>query len=396
MKLVISVIKLILVLVFGLLTALLPRRKGLVVFGAWFGHRFADNPKYLFLSMLENKSELNPIWLTRSREVYLKYKNIYPVYLSYSLRGIYYSALAEYLIVACSFFDAGIFVSKATNIINLWHGAPLKKIIYDDISYKTDVTNLFDDFIYDFYLSKITYFATSKTIKEIFITAFKTKKIEIFGQCRNDIFFNMSFNKDLKQENDQVNQYKLNSQTRIISYLPTHRKTGQVLIECSKIFDLELLNEFCLENNLIFLIKKHYFHVREVENLDKYNNIVDITSVTFDTMMLLKNTDILITDYSSVYIDYLLSQRPIIFYSYDYENYKTSDRDLYFDYDDVIPSKRSNSFSELMMQLDEVLSDYSGMCRSNQYKNCLEVFMDSSVRGAASDKIIKKLESREL
>jgi CDP-glycerol glycerophosphotransferase len=44
----------------------------------------------------------------------------------------------------------------------------------------------------------------------------------------------------------------------------------------------------------------------------------------------------LITDYSSIFIDFLLTDKPIIFYSYDIEHYLKKDREMYFDYQDII------------------------------------------------------------
>ena len=69
------------------------------------------------------------------------------------------------------------------------------------------------------------------------------------------------------------------------------------------------------------------------------------------------DTDILISDYSSTYIDYLLLDRPLIFYNFDYEDYLQNDREMYYDYDEVTPGYKAATFDELMKELDSIAKD---------------------------------------
>ena len=69
------------------------------------------------------------------------------------------------------------------------------------------------------------------------------------------------------------------------------------------------------------------------------------------------DTDILISDYSSTYIDYLLLDRPLIFYNFDYEDYLQNDREMYYDYDEVTPGYKAATFDELMTELDSIAKD---------------------------------------
>ena len=76
-----------------------------------------------------------------------------------------------------------------------------------------------------------------------------------------------------------------------------------------------------------------------------------------DIQELLMDTDILISDYSSTYIDYLLLDRPLIFYNFDYEDYLQNDREMYYDYDEVTPGYKAATFDELMTELDSIAKD---------------------------------------
>ena len=62
----------------------------------------------------------------------------------------------------------------------------------------------------------------------------------------------------------------------------------------------------------------------------------------------------LVTDYSSVYFDFLLLDRPILFAPFDLDEYRTR-RNFYYEYDDVTPGPKARTWTEVMNQLDLVL-----------------------------------------
>jgi len=67
-----------------------------------------------------------------------------------------------------------------------------------------------------------------------------------------------------------------------------------------------------------------------------------------DTYELLARTHILIADYSSVYFDFLLTEKPIIFAPFDYENYIKNDREFYYDYDEVTPGPKCKDWDDVL------------------------------------------------
>ena len=129
---------------------------------------------------------------------------------------------------------------------------------------------------------------------------------------------------------------------------------GKTPIPIEKLFDLRKLDTFCRENDILFVIKKHFYHNSEKTDLTGYTNIVDLTGHSYDTQELMFNSDVLITDYSSCYIDYLLLNRPIVFYSYDLEDYLKNDREMYYDYEDVAPGDVCTDFNQLFKALNQI------------------------------------------
>ena len=117
---------------------------------------------------------------------------------------------------------------------------------------------------------------------------------------------------------------------KIIQYAPTFRDTAGDAVS-DNVLDLDRLSEFASRGKLIFVFKFHLSTDLSVK-LKTYNNII-VYNNSCDIQPLLKLSDILITDYSSVCIDYLLLDRPMIFFAYDYEKYITKDREMLFDYD---------------------------------------------------------------
>ena len=203
--------------------------------------------------------------------------------------------------------------------------------------------------IHDTPLKETYIFSTSPAITKIYKSAFRTDYAHVIeiGQVRNDAFFNGI----LKKKTYADIPYK-----HLIAYLPTHRNEGATKIEDHKIFDLQKLEAFCARNECLFLIKKHFYHNKEYTDLKAYPHIVDLTTDnTIDTQELEYNADILITDYSSCYIDYLLLDRPIVFYCFDYEHYLKTDREMYFPYDDVTPGAHARNFDELLPALQHAL-----------------------------------------
>ena len=88
----------------------------------------------------------------------------------------------------------------------------------------------------------------------------------------------------------------------------------------------------------------------------QHANIINYNA-TADIYPALNLFDALITDYSSIYFDYLLLDRPVIFYPYDYDNYIRNDRSLLFDYKQMAPGHICMSQDEIEAALLQIADD---------------------------------------
>ena len=315
------------------------KNKNIWVFGAWFGQHYSDNSKYLFEYANKYHKKIRAIWLSENKNVchLVKLKG-YEVYHTYSIKGYYYSMKANVSISCTGLNDINVYI-PANILVNLWHGIALKKICYsDDITFKYSKTKqIILNFIFpcrrkleDYSLTCACSAKEANNLSEAFRQPIR--KIITSGLPRNDVF--------------EIT--KSNNISKII-YMPTHRNEGE--FDLYKLFfnDIEFINKKLKEIDVTLYIKFHYYHLKN-SNMQDRSNIFFIKDedIKQDIYSFLPQTDILITDYSSVYFDYLLIDNPIIFAPFDYEEYIKKDRELYYDYDKVTPGPKCKNWTEVL------------------------------------------------
>ena len=328
-----------------------PVNKNVWVFGAGNGQTFSDNSKYFFLYLLKNKTNEKPIWITHNKQVIQEIKDLGgTVYHNLSFLGIHYILLANYLVWSTRRSDV-LFFNNNRTIINLWHGTFSKKIVYDysgkSVKDTFIISKLWSKMVVGFNHKDVDIISTtSDFFMPIMKSAFNNNQTFIAGQPRNDLFFQNN-NSNIKKELGLQNHY-------IITYMPTHRKYGrgdQNPVIFTKNKEAE---KYFNDKNIKVLIKLHpNMSSKMVVN---NSSILNVTDLAIDTQELLNISDLLITDYSSCVVDYLLLDRPIIFYLYDdYE--KVEENDLYFKLEDHAPGGITNNESQLLLEIDKAFSN---------------------------------------
>lgn len=367
---------------------LVPKKKKLWVFGAWNGKKYGDNSKYLFEYINLNGTEIRPIWLTQNKQAYdLISSKDFEVYYTYSFKGFLFSMMAEKTFVSVGIKDVNRYVVNRKDVIMMWHGStPIKKIVFDD-TITRNKQSLIEKLIFTFFPFlgsthlKGLVISGSVESSRIFQSAFDANEEQVIltGFPRNDSFFNISQTAPLLTE---LNNSKL---TNVI-YMPTHRKEGRG--ELSDLFNCNFdeLNQSLESLNSKLFIKLHYFHLKThtFKNLSHLYFITD-DDIEQDIYTVLNKFDIMITDYSSVHFDYLLTKKPIIFAPFDKEKYIKNDREFYFNYDEVTPGPQANNWKEILVYIEKFIQNpklyeeerLNVMNRFNQYtdsQNCQRVF----------------------
>ena len=360
-------------------TNIFPRRKEIWLFGSTFGRRFADNPRYLYLYCTKHGKELGirPIWISHNANIVecLSAKG-YEAYKYNSLKGIYYALVGKVYLYDNYSKDINFWQSAGSLKINMWHGIPLKKIQADNKydrfrnpqngweRWKNLPRNLSDEKPSDYVLT------TSKYMEPIFSSAFRTKNVLICGYPRTDylVFDEIEniFSQKEQQEVEVVKTYKEKYKKYfpiVVFYMPTFRDSE---IRFFDLMNLERFQEYLEANHIMFCIKLHPKSKlkKEFEKISGkgFENIL-IIDADSDPYVLLKITDILVTDYSSIYFDFLLLDRPIIFFDYDREKYVTESRELYFDYESITPGEKVETMEGLIEAIEHAWN------QTEEYKN---------------------------
>ncbi|MDP0202205.1 CDP-glycerol glycerophosphotransferase family protein [Glaesserella parasuis] len=370
------------------ISGFIPRKKCIWVFGS-FGI-FNDNSRYLYEYVIKaNKHNIKAIWISNNKQSIIEASKYGKAYHALSINGLYYTLIAKVYIFSCYVSDINYFTSRGAIKVNLWHGIPLKKIEFDintpplnkvfkDASF---ISKVLRPQIYqrnDFLISPTKYIA-DYSLK----SAFRINDDNIILAQ----YPRVSYLKSLMLEMKNKDKLEYSIFQKVFLYTPTWRDNSYDFIKKSEI-NFELLDNLMKENNSIFLVKLHSATKLSVD-FSKYNNI-RLTDNKQDPMKLLAIADCLITDYSSIYLDYLIVDRPIIFFSFDLDEYLQG-REMYFDYDSVLAGNRVNSFSELFREILKVFVDDRLGKERRKKMSSLFLSNDTDSNKSIVDKIINKL-----
>src|SRR5690606_36606293 len=188
---------------------------------------------------------------------------------------------------------------------------------------------------------------------EIFQRAFGFQKTIVeSGYPRNDFLITHNDPETIKKIKQQMN---LPLDKKIILYAPTWRD-NQYYAKGKYKFDLQLdlkKMQSIFGDNYIFLLRLHYL-VAENLDLSPYQNFAYDFSKHDDIRDLYLISDILITDYSSVFFDYAILKRPMVFFVFDIDDYRDRLRGFYFDFEKYAPGPLVKTTDELIAEIQKI------------------------------------------
>lgn len=339
-----------------ILDYILPKNNKKIIFNSI--PDYGDNAQVLYEHIEKNnvdeKYDLH--WILNESTTEPKSKNSHYLY---SFKAIFHILTAKYAVVTHTSNMIDLLYSKRRKIINLWHGMPFKTIGYLEPNLQKKIFNRYKK------LGKQSYlFATSDIFKQFLIPCFKAdfKNIFITGQPRTDIIWNDKNNDKL----ESIFQYsKFN---KVILYMPTYKELEvnnlkQKETEFSNIFymndyDEKSFVEYIEKNNILFIMKPHpfeeKFYQERLETLPKSDNFKIVYNSDFadndlNTYELFKFIDLMISDFSSVAIDYMILNKPVIYLNNLSDEYnKNRGMVLEDNIDFLMVGTKANSFNQLL------------------------------------------------
>jgi CDP-glycerol glycerophosphotransferase len=329
-----------------------------IMFSTFDGRGYSDSPKAIYLKMLGDESfkDYTFVWAFKKPK---KFKSVLKNERTYSVQVgttdyLETCATAKYWIVNYKIGDS-IYPKDDQVYVQLWHGTPLKRLGYD-IKVSDNAMNSIQEIRakYSADAKKFTYLlAPSDFAREKFASAWNLKqtgqegKIIVEGYPRNDYLINY---KQSAVEKTKA-RLKLPSDKKVILYAPTWRdnqhdsKLGYVY---KPDIDFDTLREK-FGDEYVIAFRAHYLVANNFD-FAKYDGFVyDVSKVT-DINDLYIVSDMLITDYSSVFFDYANLKRPIIFYMYDIDDYACDIRGFYIETQEL-PGPITTTTSELVVAI---------------------------------------------
>lgn len=315
------------------------------LFSSTDNRHYNYNSRYLFEYVKEHLPEITPLFVINDpvlREKLSREHGDQYFIETESISGIRRALSCGVWFTSAGLPAYGTNLCKNRLIINLWHGVPLKKIALLDPNLKKIARIYFQKIFSENYTCVLT---TSHTLVPLMAQSFHLSedKIKVWGQPRNDgIFQSNDRFKLLQKIYPDLPEYR-----KAVLYAPTFRDYGEVKLFPFPDFDLKQMEEFLEEQKMILFIRTH---IAEQGSAEPYlgkrirflgnQEAEDITGI-------LNIFDCLITDYSSIYIDFLLTEKPLVFLPYDRQQYLNG-RGMNFDYDDVTPGPKPESFHQFL------------------------------------------------
>lgn len=362
----------------------MPIKENYIMFESFFGKSYSDSPKYISEYLNKNyPGKYKFVWVLNENKSKVPY-NVIKVK-RFSVQYMYYLGVCKYFVFNGR-QPAWFRKREGTIFLETWHGTPLKKLVFDqeDVcgatpQYKKQVykqTRAWD------YLVAPNEFSHD-TFKRCFMY---DKEMLNTGYPRNDILHYPNKDEIAKQLKSKLG---IPSDKKTILYAPTWRddeyyEKGKYKFELK--MDLKMMREQ-LGENYVVLLRTHYFIADSIDttgiedfayNLSKYDDISEIYLIS----------DILITDYSSVFFDYANLKRPMLFFTYDLDKYRDVLRGFYIDMEKEIPGP-------LVFTTEEIIETIKNIDNIKlEYKEKYDIFYEKFCGwedGTASKKVCERV-----
>ena len=210
----------------------------------------------------------------------------------------------------------------------------------------------------------------------------KEMDVRILGMPRNDGLFDHDRMKKERWINGTKEKF-------VITYMPTHRLYGRGEITPTPFIDKPEYQKWMRDNNIVLLMKQHPNMIHKLKDIPQTDVVRDITLDGIDPQVCIYHSDLLVTDFSSVWMDFLLLKRPIIFYIYD--NFESMDAGCHYDIRKDPPGHFCYTEDDLFNLIKKVKEDYDKMKPSDKIINKYHKYQDGNSCERYFNEIFKEL-----
>ena len=352
------------------------RRSDLVVFLGHTQGALIDNIKYLYLHAATHDYGFKSVFLTKWPETAHILQGLKLPVARIDATGV--ETLISAGLVVMDDLPSEVMEAYCLGVgaltLQLWHGIPLKKIGFPEVESGVNMPPDKADFLRFGYSSCDVVLSTSTWVTEtLFSKVFKAKEFIDMGYPRNDVLLRPLTKYDLLNTDvgcyARLRNHKRNG-GKIVVYMPTWRDTGLNFLDeqGNFVLDPQAISDFSARHNILFVLKLHPYigddQLYDLPGIIRYPSRKDIYPV-------LPLADALITDYSSIYFDYLLLDRPIVFFAYDLQRYLAKDREMFFPFETMTPGPVVTQQADMLEAVRRIAED-----GHDQYREARQTLRD--------------------
>lgn len=339
-----------------------PVKPKTILYESFLGRNFSDSPKAIYEYLQKNyPGHFNHVWImnTPANAGNLQKQPQTHVVKRFGWRYMYYLATSKYQIF--NMRQPNWFIKRpGTKFLDTWHGTPLKHLVFD----MDNVASANPRYKQIFYhqSGQWDYLVTANQFSvNIFEHAFMypTQRMLPTGYPRNDIL-------SAPDKDDRARTIKrklgIPLDKQVILYAPTWRDDDYYSAGNYKFtlkLDIPRLKQ-ALGDRYVLVLRTHYFITDHLDTTG-FGDFVYNESSYNDISELYLISDILITDYSSVFFDYAVLKRPILYFVYDYEKYRSVLRGFYLNMEKDLPGpllKTNDEVLHALQNISEVENSY--------------------------------------
>lgn len=355
-----------------LIERMIPKNRHLIIIGGP-PSKYSDNSRYLFEYLLSQEHGLHVVWLTTSKAVEKKLRETHgrdKVARIPTLRAIWTFWRAKTAIFSHGYWDFGWLMTaraKKTKMC-LWHGIPMKKLGFASPSVIADKTASMNARSF----SHLDFLAASSPLEAAsyhycFNIDASRDVVQPTGMPRNDALITNAAETTWEEKQRFIKGLLKNAMgsEQVILYAPTWRADGKIRFFPWDDFDIKQLQNLLQENNAILLVRGH---INDLAS-DRSENASDLAAQTPriiayhqdaypDVQDMLHLVDIVISDYSGIWADFLLLDRPIVLVPYDLDEYMAH-FGLLYPLDLFAPGAVVQDFDGFLKSISDYIADPS-------------------------------------
>lgn len=316
-------------------------------------------------------------------------------HLKSSKQGFRLTLHAGLILITHGFGDVNRYGVDGAVTVQLWHGAPLKKVQADSPAvFSAGVARIPGlsaamRAAYRRSNRRISLFPTSSAVfQPSLVSAFTLddSRVRVLGEPRSDRLF-------IGSEAERIAASRATfaahlgdlSESRIVLYAPTWRN-GEPDPAIPSAQEWQLIEELCEQHDCLLVVRPHRLGIGDYTYTSSRVRLLP-ASEQMESMPLLWGLSALITDYSSMMVDYSVTGQPLVLLAPDLEHYRAT-RGMYIDYEELAGGAWYRNWTEVVGRLHSLFDDPGELAAAQAHSRVLAERFHRYTDGRSAERVV--------